>query len=178
MVEKVNAAQIDVVPDPFQNGDELDDINSGQFREIGDKPISIGLGRKKDEKGNPIRLTGYTALIVMSEKAVWFGHFWETLAYDSTDEVFRKEVIDFINNGGTQKPDEQQSIAAHADASKDQPGASAWILYPVADDVIEDNATTKKVDYTEKKHEAAGGSGKIDGHQSYHDDIYTGYGDR
>lgn len=155
MIEQVESAATDVVPDPYQNGDTLDDINSGQFRKIGGTdytkdPVTIGLGRKKDDEGNPIRLTGCTALIVMSEKAVWFGHLWETLAYDVPDEVFQNEVIDFINNGGTQNPDEQQSLAAHADDFKDQAGASAWILYPVADDVIEDDGSTKPVYYKDK----------------------------
>ena len=150
MVEQVDSADADVVPDPFQNGDELDDINSGQYREIGDAPVSLGLGAKKGDDDVPIRLTGCTALIVMSEKAVWFGHFWETLAYDGPDEVFQNEVIKFINDGGTQNPDEQQSLAAHADKFRDQPGASAWILYPEADDVIEEDGSTSHVDYTDK----------------------------
>lgn len=151
MVEQVELAAYDVVPDPY-NGD---DINSGQFRKIGGTdytkdPVTLGLGRKKDDQGNPIRLTGCTALIVMSEKAVWFGHFWETLAYDGPHEVFEHEVIDLINNGGTQNPDEQQSLAAHADDFKDQAGTSAWILYPVADEVEEEDGSTTQVNYREK----------------------------
>lgn len=86
----------------------------------------------------------------MSEKAVWFGHFWETLAYDGPDEVFQNEVINFINDGGTQNPDEQQSLAAHAGDFKDQAGASAWILCPEADTVIEENGSEVPVDYKEK----------------------------
>ncbi|KAL8825297.1 MAG: hypothetical protein Q9170_007850 [Blastenia crenularia] len=155
MVEQVDSAASDVVPDPYQNGDEVDDINSGLFRKIGGidgtkDSVTLGLGRKQGDNGEPIRLTGCTALIVMSEKAVWFGHFWETLAYDGPDEVFQKEVIDFINNGGIQNPDEQQSLAAHADDFKDQAGTSAWILYPVADDVEEDDGSVVHVDYKEK----------------------------
>ncbi|KAL8728032.1 MAG: hypothetical protein Q9181_005488 [Wetmoreana brouardii] len=155
MVEQVQSAATDVVLDPYQNGDKKDDINSGQFRKIGGTdytkdPDTLGLGRKEDDDGNPIRLTGCTILIVMSEKAVWFGHFWETLAYDVSDEVFQKEVIYFIKKGGWQNPDEQQSLAAHADDFKDQAGASAWILYPVADDVLEDDGTTNHVDYKDK----------------------------
>ena len=143
MVEHVNDADLDVVPDPV-NGN---DINSGQFRRIegSDDRLTIGLGHKEVD-GTPIRLTGCTALIVMSEKAVWFGHFWETLAYED-DEVFQKNVIDFINNGGTDRPDEQQSLKAHADDFKDQPGRSAWILYPEADEVIDEDGDTQEVDY-------------------------------
>ncbi|KAL8739682.1 MAG: hypothetical protein Q9190_007538 [Brigantiaea leucoxantha] len=155
MVEQVEAAATDVVADPVQNGDEKDDINSAQFFQVGGTdytkdPVTIGLGRKKDDDGNPIRLTGCTALIVMSEKAVYFAHFWETLSYDSTDEVFQKYVIDFINNGDTQNPDEQQALAAHADDFKGQPAASAWILYPVQDDVYEDDGSTTNVYYKYK----------------------------
>lgn len=152
MVEQVLAADADVVPDSYQNGDELDDINSGLYRELGDAPVSLGLGAKTGDDGDPIRLTGCTALIVMSEKAVWFGHFWETLAYYGTDEVFQNEVINFINNGGTQNPDEQQSLAAHADSFRDQPAASAWILSPEADEVYEDEDKKTKiiVDHTDK----------------------------
>ena len=125
MVEQVLAAGADVVPDPYQNDDEFDDINSGLYREIGDALVSLGLGAKEGDDGDPIRLTGYTALIVMSEKAVRYAHFWETLASGGPDEVFQSHVIKFINNGGTQNPDEQQSPAAYADSFRDQPGAPA-----------------------------------------------------
>lgn len=157
MVTQVESAATDVVADGVQNGDEVDDINSGQFFKIGGTdytkdPVTIGLGRKKkkpDDEDN-IRLTGCTALIVMSEKAVWFGHLWETLSYDSTDEVFQQQVIDFINNGGTQNPNEQQSLKAHADDFKGVNGASAWILYPVGDDVYENDESTTFVYYKDK----------------------------
>lgn len=151
MVSQVELAAYDVVPDPYEGND----INSGQFRKIGGTdyttdPVTLGLGRKKDDAGNPIRLTGCTALIVMSEKAVWFGHFWETLSYDNTDEVFQAYVIDFINNGGTENPDEQQPLAAHADDFRGQAGTSAWILYPVAGEVKEGDGTFVQVDYSAK----------------------------
>lgn len=155
MVGQVKSAATDVIADPIQDGDEEEDINSAQFFQVGGTaytkdPVTIGLGRKTDKNGNPIRLTGCTALIVMSEKAVYFAHLWETLAYDSTDEVFDTHVIDFINNGGTQNPDEQQALKAHADDFKDQGGSSAWILYPVQDDVFEDDGNLKNVYYKDK----------------------------
>ncbi|KAL9629783.1 MAG: hypothetical protein Q9204_005078 [Flavoplaca sp. TL-2023a] len=151
MVGQVDLAPTEVVPDPVDG----DDINSGHFRKIGGKDytkdsVTLGLGRKKDEDGVPIRLKGCTALIVMSEKAVWFGHLWETLSYDVPNKVFKSTVIDFINNGGTENPEEQQSLKAHADDFKNQPGASAWILYPVGDEVEEDDGTKKFVYYKDK----------------------------
>ncbi|KAL8890386.1 MAG: hypothetical protein Q9215_002483 [Flavoplaca cf. flavocitrina] len=56
----------------------------------------------------------------------------------------------FINNGGTENPEEQQSLKAHADDFKNQPGASAWRLYPVGDEVEEDDGTMKFVYYKDK----------------------------
>ncbi|KAI4278839.1 MAG: hypothetical protein LQ337_000736 [Flavoplaca oasis] len=151
MREQVELAATDVVPDPVND----EDINSGQFRKIGGTDytkdsVTLGLGRKKDERNRPQRLKGCTALIVMSEKAVWFGHLWETLSYDGPHEVFQSTVIDFINNGGTENPEEQQSLKAHSEDFKGQKGTSAWILYPVGDDVEEDDGTKKFVYYKDK----------------------------
>lgn len=76
MVDAVDLAATDLIPDQV-NGD---DINSGNFFTIGGTdyktdPVTIGLGAKTGTDGKPIRLTGCTALIVMSDKGVWFGHF-------------------------------------------------------------------------------------------------------
>ncbi|KAL8984143.1 MAG: hypothetical protein Q9205_001821 [Flavoplaca limonia] len=130
VVEQVDLAATEVIPDPVDG----DDINSEHFRKIGGKDytkdsVTLGLGRKKDDERVPIRLKGCTALIVMSEKHT---------------------VIAFINNGGTENPEEQQSIKAHADDFKKQPGASAWILYPVGGEVEEDDGTMKFVYYKDK----------------------------
>jgi len=67
MVEQLEAAATDVVPEPA-NGDNT---NSGNFFMIGGPdsntdPITIGLG---------VGLTGCTAHTVVSEKAVCFRHF-------------------------------------------------------------------------------------------------------
>ncbi|KAL8903346.1 MAG: hypothetical protein Q9207_003981 [Kuettlingeria erythrocarpa] len=99
MVEQVELAAYDVVPDPFEG----DDINSGQFRQIGGTdyttdPVTLGLG----------------------------------------------------TNGGTHNPDEQQSLAAHANDFRGQAGTSAWILFPVPDEVIEEDGSTVQVDYRAK----------------------------
>ncbi|KAL8876697.1 MAG: hypothetical protein Q9198_005153 [Flavoplaca austrocitrina] len=139
VVEQVDLAATEVIPDPVDG----DDINSEHFRKIGGKDytkdsVTLGLGRKKDDERVPIRLKGCTALIVISEKAVWFGHLWETLSYDVPNEVFKKN------------PEEQQSLKAHADDFKNQPGASAWRLYPVGDEVEEDDGTMKFVYYKDK----------------------------
>lgn len=137
MREQVNSAATDVVPASVNGAD----INSGNFFKIGGTditkdPITIGLGARIDpEDKKPIRLTGCTALIVMSQKAVWYGHFWERLSYGD-NELFKTEVLDFITNGGTQNSDVQQAIKDHADDFKGQASASAWILYPEADEWI------------------------------------------
>ena len=78
MRDHVAAASIDGVP-ALVNGD---DINSGIYHEIGGNTpaYSVGLGNTRYKpKDNPIRLTGCTLLAVMSQKAMWIGHFWESL---------------------------------------------------------------------------------------------------
>ena len=152
MVDEVKNAQTDVIPAPV-NGN---DINSGLFFEIGgSSPVSIGLGAREttdpsDGKTKPILLAGCTAIIVMSQKAVWFGHFWETLSYDGGQELFQKEVLDFLNDGGTDNPDVQQSLAAHAAEFRDQPSASAWVLWPAPDIINYDNGEMGYVDYNDE----------------------------
>lgn len=155
MADQVNSAATDVVPDGVNDGGPdggiIVDINSGNYFQIGGTdsakdPVTIGLGAKKDVDGKPIRLTGCTDLIVMSQKAVWFGHFWETLSYGD-NEIFQTQVLDFLTSDGNQNSDVQQSLSAHADDFKDQPSASAWIVYPVADDIDNGDGTTTPADY-------------------------------
>jgi len=128
MVNHVNSATLDIVP-PDINGKN---INSGVFREIGGTDasdgFSLGLGASKDENNDPIRLTGCTTLIVMSQKAVWFGHFWEYLAYGGGRDLFEVEIIGLIDNGGTEDPEMQQSLLMNAKHFKGQASASAWII--------------------------------------------------
>ena len=64
--------------------------------------------------------------------------------------MFQSTVIDFINNGGRENPEEQHSLKAHSEDFRNQNGASAWILYPVGDDVEEDDGTMKFVYYKDK----------------------------
>jgi len=76
MVDQVEAAATEDVPELVIG----DNTNSGNFFMIGGRdpntdPITIGLGATKGKDGKPIRLASCTALIVMSEKAVCFGHF-------------------------------------------------------------------------------------------------------
>ena len=149
IVKAVSGATLDIVPPDVNDKN----INSGVFREIGgtgpDDGFSLGLGNSKDEEGKPIRLTGCTTLIVMSQKAVWFGHFWEYLAYGGGKDLFEKQILGLINSGGTDNPDMQQSLAAHAADFRGQPSASAWIIQPAADDVENGDGTETHQDYTD-----------------------------
>ncbi len=88
-----------VFPEPVDGHD----IKSRNFFTAGGRdpntdPITIGLGATKGKDGKPIRLASCTALIVMSEKAVWFGHSWESLSY-GTNEIVQNEVLDSIVDG-------------------------------------------------------------------------------
>ena len=82
----------------------------------------------------------------MSEKAVWFGHFWENLSYGN-NAVFQNEVLDFVTKGGKQNLDVQVSLRNHADDFKDQSGASAWIIYPEAYEIDNGDGTFTPADY-------------------------------
>lgn len=120
MVEQVEAALQQVTPNP---ADEVD-INSALYSEIGGSdPVSMGLAG----------LTGCTALIVMSERAVYFGHFWETLSFESPED-FQDQVINLLNNGRNEDAEVQNSLAAHADDFNGVPGSSAFIIWPAPDD--------------------------------------------
>ena len=99
MRDHVAAASIDGVP-ALVNGD---DINSGIYHEIGGNTpaYSVGLGNTRYKpKDDPIRLTGCTLLAVMAQKAVWIGHFWESLSYGDQSN-FKIRVLDMLDNGGT-----------------------------------------------------------------------------
>ena len=74
IVTKVESAARDVVPGLGKVGE----ANTGNFYKIADftkDSIIIELEARKDGDRNPIRLSGCTALIIMSERGVWFGHF-------------------------------------------------------------------------------------------------------
>jgi len=148
MVNHANSATQDIVP-PDINGKN---INSGVYREIGGTAasdgFSLGLGASEDENKNPIRLTGCTTLIVMSQKAVWFGHFWEYLAYGGGKDLFEAEIIGLINNGGTEDPKMQVSLLMHAKDFRGQASAAAWIIQPEKDDVLNPDGTETEQDYT------------------------------
>jgi hypothetical protein len=147
MVNQVKDAHIDVIPAPVRGRD----INSGLFFEIGGSdPVTIGLGAMQDNVKKPILLKGCTAIIVMSQKAVWFGHFWETLSYGHGKRVFKRKVLDFLNHGDTDNPEMQQSLAAHAAAFRGQPSASAWILWPAPDEIDLGGGKMDFEDYSEE----------------------------
>ena len=141
----IKAVKAEATFDIVAREEGVDDINTGVFREVGgtgaDDAFALGLGKE-------VRLTGCTSLIVMSQKGVWFGHFWETLAYMGQDDaVFKKQILDLINEGGKDDPDVQQSLKSHADVFRGQPSASAWIIQPEADDVIEEDGTLTPMNY-------------------------------
>lgn len=116
MVEQVENALQQVTPPPV-NGN---DINSALYSEIGGSDrVSMGLSG----------LTGCTALIVMSEQAVYFGHFWETPSFESPED-FRDQVTNLLNNGRNENADVQNSLASHANAFRDVRGGSAFIIWP------------------------------------------------
>lgn len=149
IVNHVNSATLDIVA-PDKDGKN---INSGVFRKIGGTDVSdgfsLGLGASKNENNDPIRLTGCTSLIVMSQKAVWFGHFWEYLAYGGGNDLFETQIMGLINNGGKENPDMQQSLQAHAEDFRGQASASAWIIQPEKDDVLNKDGTETEQDYTD-----------------------------
>ena len=150
MIRAVSSATQDIVAANV-NGN---DINSGVYREIGGtdptEGFSLGLGNTTNARGDFIRLKGCTTLIVMSQRAVWFGHFWEDLSYAGGDSLFRKTVLDLLYNGGTDNPDMQQPLMAHADNFRGQASASAWIIQPVPGDVIPDDGTTLFQDHDDQ----------------------------
>lgn len=121
MVEQTDDAEQQVIID---TGD-ADNINTALFSELGADPINIGLSG----------LCGCSGLIVMSENAVYFAHFFEDLSFDSGDEEFPADfqglVIDFLNNGLDDQPEVQNSLAANAAAFQGQAGASAFIMTPL-----------------------------------------------
>ena len=121
MVDQTEAAEQQVIID---TGDE-DNIKTALFSVLGADPINIGLSG----------LCGCSGLIVMSEAAVYFAHYFEDLSFDSGDVEFpadfQSQVIDFLNNGLTDQPAVQISLAANAASFQNQAGASAFIMTPL-----------------------------------------------
>lgn len=74
-------------------------------------------------------MCGCSALIVVSERAIYFAHYFEDLAFCDTrakPSNFKREVLDALDNG---KP-HQESLAAHSEEFKHQPGLAAFIITP------------------------------------------------
>lgn len=124
MVEQTESAEQQVIID---TGAE-DNINTALFSQLGPDPVNIGLSG----------LCGCSGLIVMSEAAVYFAHYFEDLSFDSGDAAFpadfQGQVIDFLNNGLQDQPDVQNSLAANAASFAGQPGASAFIMTPLKEE--------------------------------------------
>ena len=65
------------------------EASTSRFRTLGSRPFGIAASQ----------LTGCTVLVVVSERAVWFGHFWES-------EDFESEYVDPpLKKGEKQKPE-------------------------------------------------------------------------
>ena len=146
MVDNVASATIDAVPPPV-NGQ---DINSGIYHKIGGRNenndlFSIGLGKMVGSNGRPIRNTGCTALVVMSEKAVYVAHYWEDISYD-TQAHFTANVINLVKSGNNQNSDLQKSLQSKARDFKGKNHLGAFIFEPVADEVYDENGDPQPVD--------------------------------
>lgn len=74
-------------------------------------------------------MCGCSALIVVSERAMYFTHYFEDLAFCGTrakPSNFKREVLDALDNGTTH----QESLAAHSAEFQRQPGLAAFIITP------------------------------------------------
>lgn len=74
-------------------------------------------------------MCGCSALIAVSERAMYFTHYFETLAFCGTKAEpsnFKREVLDALDNGATH----QESLAAHSAEFQRQPGLAAFIMTP------------------------------------------------
>lgn len=77
-------------------------------------------------------MCGCSALIVVSEKAMYFTHYFENLAFCGTKEApsnFKREVLDALDNGAVN----QESLAGHSADFRDQPGLGAFIMTPTTE---------------------------------------------
>lgn len=74
-------------------------------------------------------MCGCSSLIVVSESAMYFTHYFENLAFCGTSKQpsnFRREVLDALDNGATN----QESLAAHEAEFRNRPGLAAFIMTP------------------------------------------------
>lgn len=73
------------------------------------------------------KMCGCSVLIVVSERAMYFTHYFENLAFCGSREEpsnFKHEVLDALDNGATN----QESLAAHSVEFGGQPGLAAFIM--------------------------------------------------
>lgn len=74
-------------------------------------------------------MCGCSALIVVSESAMYFTHYFENLAFCGTRDQpsnFQREVLNPLDNGAPN----QESLAAHQAEFRNQPGLAAFIMTP------------------------------------------------
>ncbi len=80
-------------------------------------------------------MCGCSALIIFSEKAIYFTHYWENLAFsanpgDPPANLQREALDPLVNGRGTV----HESLAANAANYRDQPGLKAFLMTPKAED--------------------------------------------
>lgn len=106
-------------------------------------------------EGNAIDLAvkemcGCSALILVSEKAVYFTHYFENLAFCGTRENpsnFKREVLDALDNGTPT----QASLKAHDTDFKDQPGLAGFIMTPTTGKGTDSLQYKKKIEQLQGK---------------------------
>ncbi|KAI9884119.1 MAG: hypothetical protein M1823_004090 [Watsoniomyces obsoletus] len=79
-------------------------------------------------------MCGCSSLIIFSEKAVFFTHYWENLAFEQgpgePPADLKREVLDPLERGRGQVHD---SLKDNADKYKNQPGLVAFLMTPKAE---------------------------------------------
>ena len=73
-------------------------------------------------------MCGCSALMVVSEKAIYFSHYFENLAFCGIDapSSFQQEVLDALDKGTPHQP----SLRGHASDFKGQKALAAFIMTP------------------------------------------------
>jgi hypothetical protein len=113
--------------------------SSAVFRSLIDSgPINMGVQI----------LCGCTILVVVSQEAVYFAHYFEDLAFQANEgdppADFQQQVINFLNNGLPRLDGTGNYPSLAANAASFQTNVNAYIMTPQAED---DNAPAGQVIY-------------------------------
>lgn len=90
---------------------------------LGEEPVSWAVKE----------MCGCSALIVVSEKAVYVTHYFEDLAFCGTNDRpanLKREILDPLEHGALN----HRSLAGHAVDFRDQAGLAAFIMTPTKED--------------------------------------------